>query len=118
MVELDPSSGSYYKLAFAEFDGGSPRAAYAAALRAVAAARRERSFYMLFDASNLACGCLACGALAPTCRWSQVAPFLDNMEEALPHLKRWMPPVMLDQMIESCVAPMQEWRRLNAHSDT
>jgi hypothetical protein len=39
------------------------------------------------------------------------------MEEALPHLKRWAPPAMLERWIENLVAPMREWRRLCAHSD-
>jgi hypothetical protein len=117
MVELDPSGTSYVKLAATEIDAGNPRAAYAAALRAVAAARRERSFDTLFAASNLASRCVQYGALGPTCRWSQVAPFLDNLEEALPHLKRWVPPATLDKMKENCVAPLREWRRAHAHSD-
>jgi hypothetical protein len=116
-VELEPSSASYYTLATVEFDACNPLAAYAAALRAVAAARRQRSFYRLLTASNMAGSGVLYGALGPTCRWSQVEPFLDNMEEALPHLKRWVPPASLDQMIESNVAPLQEWRRLHAHSD-
>jgi hypothetical protein len=117
MVELDSTSSSYAKLAAVEFDAGNPRAAYAPALRAVAAARRERSFVALFSASNIAGGCVQHGALGATYRWGQLAPFLDNMEEALPHLKRWMPPATLDQMTETAVTPMRECRRLYAHSD-
>jgi hypothetical protein len=117
MVELDPSSGSYYKLALAENDACNPRAAYAAALRAVAAARRERSFDLLFTASNMAGASVQHGALGPTWRWSQLAPFLDNMEEALPHLQRWVPPDTMELMIESAVAPPRELRRLYAHPD-
>ena len=117
MVELEPSSNSYYTLALAELDAGNPRAAYTAALRAVAAARRERSFYRLFIASNVAGSCVMYGALGPTWRWSQVAPFLDNMEEALPHLKRWAPPASLERWIERSVAPLRECRRACAHSD-
>jgi hypothetical protein len=118
MVELDPSAASYYRLAAAELEAGSPRAAYAAALRAVAAARRERSFNILFSASKMASACVQRGSLGPTYRWSQLAPFLDNMEEALPHLKRWVPPAMLERWIENLVAPMRESQRLYAHSDT
>jgi hypothetical protein len=117
MVELDFSNYSYYKLGAAEFVACNPRAAYAATLRAVAAARRERSFYRLFTASKLAGGCVQHAALGPTWRWSQLAPFLDNMEEALPHLKRWMPPAHLEQLVERFVAPMRQMRRLHAHSD-
>ena len=117
MVDLEPSGTSYYTWAAAELDACNPRAAYAAALRAVAAARRERSFNMLFLASKLAVYCLVCGALGPTYRWSQAAPFLDSMEEALPHLKRWLPPAALDQLFEDSVAPLRELRRLCAHSD-
>ena len=57
------------------------------------------------------------GALSSAWRWSQAAPFLDNMEEALPHLKRWMPPATLERLIERTVTPMQEVRRLHAQSD-
>jgi hypothetical protein len=117
MVELEPSSASYIVLAAAEFDAGNPRAAYAAALRAVSAARRERSFYRLLTASDYATACVQRGALGPTCRWSQAAPFLDNMEEALPRLKRWMPPAMMDHIIGGTVTRMQEWQREYAHSD-
>jgi hypothetical protein len=109
-VELEPSSASYYKLGEAEFDACNPRAAYAAALRAVAAARRERSFQRLFNASRLAYTCILHGALGPTWRWSQLAPFLDNMEEALPHLKRWVPPLLLEPMYEGWVSPRRELR--------
>ena len=97
-------------MAIAEFDACNPRAAYAAALRAVAAARRERSFYLLFNASKGASECVLCGALGPTHRWSQRAPFLDNMEEALPHLERWVPPALLEQWVEYYVGPLREDR--------
>jgi ribonuclease HI len=117
MVELESTAYSYYKLARAELEACNPRAGYAAALRAVAAARRERSFYVLFSASDYAIECVQHGALGLTWRWSQVEPFLDNMEEALPHLKRWMPPARLQRWIEGYVAPLHEWRRLFAHSD-
>jgi hypothetical protein len=117
MVELEPSSASYFTLARAERDACNPRAAYAAALRAVAAARREHSFNLLLYASKLALDCIMCGALGPTWRWRQAAPFVDNMEEALPHLKRWMPPATLELMIESAVAPLRELRRQYSHSD-
>ena len=46
-----------------------------------------------------------------------MAPFLDNMEEALPHLRRWVPLAMMEQWIEHYVGPLREWRRLHAHSD-
>jgi hypothetical protein len=104
-------------LARAELEAGNPRVAYSAALRAVAAARRERSFFMLFNVSKMAADCVQHGALGPTWRWSQLAPFLDNIEEAVPHLKRWMPPARLEQIIEGCMAPMQRLRRRFAHSD-
>ena len=117
MVELEPTAYSYYKLARAELGAGNPRAAYAAALRSVFAARRERSFNGLFGASHVAATCVQCEALGPKWRCSQVAPFLDNMEEALPHLRRWMPPAMLERWIKDCVAPLRECRRLHAHSD-
>jgi hypothetical protein len=114
MVELEPSSTSFYKLAVVEFQAGNPRAAYAAALRAIAAARRERSFFLLFRASKIAGHCVVHGALGPR---SQLAPFLDNMEEALPHLKRWMPPAALEAWVEDHIAPMRGWRRLYSHSN-
>ena len=104
-------------MAAAEIGACNPRAAYAAALRAVAGARRERSFFLMFSASNEACKCVQHGALGPTYRWSQLAPFRDNMEEALPHLKRWVPPAMLEAWVEDSVARLREMRRLCAHSD-
>jgi hypothetical protein len=104
-------------LADVEFDACNPRGAYAAALRAVAAARRERSHFMVFSASCHAGRCIMFGALGPAYRWSQLAPFVDSMEEALPHLQRWMPPATLQQAIQGCLAPMRELRRLYARTD-
>ena len=104
-------------LALAELDARNPRDASAAAVRAVAASRRERSFKLLFSASNRAGWCISKGALGPTYRWSQLAPFLENMEEALPHLQRWAPQVQLERWMEDCMAPFRVRRRRLAHSD-
>ena len=117
VVELEPSAGNYQALAGAEFDAGNPRAAYAAALRALDAARREGSFNGLFLASKQVCDSIRHGALGTTWRWSQAEPFLRNMEEALPHLRRWVAPALMAGIEECSVAPLLEWRRLHSLSD-
>ena len=98
MVELDPSGYSYSTLATAEFEARSPRAAYAAVLRAIAAARRERSFELLFVASQRAGQCVQHGALGSSWRMSQVVPCLDNADEAMSH-RRWLPPASINAVL-------------------
>lgn len=98
-------------MAMAAYDAGDVRGCYQAALRAIYALQPEDSVFTAVQLNFFAVQATTRGALGPTWRWGQLAPFVTNARSLAPRLRRWMPPAAYDAWFKDKLQEYDDWER-------